>query len=109
MAVKVYIPTSLQRLTEGKSEVELDISREGTTLIDLVNSLDKKYKGIAERVSADGKIRKFVNFYVNEEDVRFLQGEQTKIEDGYEISIIPAIAGGSSYKVNYSEKQKHKY
>jgi molybdopterin synthase sulfur carrier subunit len=90
MAVKVRIPTPLQRLTEGKEEVEGKPGR----IIDLINDLDSRYPGIGERVSEDGKIRRFVNIYVNEEDIRFLQAENTEVKDGDEVSIVPAIAGG---------------
>ncbi len=91
MAVKVRIPTPLQRLTQGKEEVE------GTrgTIISLVNDLDQKYPGLAERVSENGKIRRFVNIYVNDEDIRFLNAEETPVKDGDEVSIVPAIAGGA--------------
>lgn len=91
MAVKVRIPTPLQRLTQGKEEVE------GTTgtIISVVNELDKQYPGIGERVSENGKIRRFVNIYLNDEDIRFLNAEQTEVKDGDEISIVPAIAGGT--------------
>jgi len=91
MAVKVRIPTPLQRLTQGKEEVE------GTsgTIISLVNDLDKLYPGLAERVSENGKIRRFVNIYVNDEDIRFLNAEETQVKDGDEVSIVPAIAGGA--------------
>jgi molybdopterin synthase sulfur carrier subunit len=91
MAVKVRIPTPLQRLTQGKEEVE------GTsgTIISLVNDLDKLYPGLAERVSENGKIRRFVNIYVNDEDIRFLNAEETPVKDGDEVSIVPAIAGGA--------------
>lgn len=90
MAVKVRIPTPLQRLTQGKEEVE----GKAGTIIDLINDLDSKFPGIAERISEGGKIRRFVNIYVNEEDIRFLQAEQTNVKDGDEVSIVPAIAGG---------------
>lgn len=91
MSVKVRIPTPLQRLTQGKEEVE------GTagTVIALVNELDRQYPGLAERVSENGKIRRFVNIYVNDEDIRFLQAEETQVKDGDEVSIVPAIAGGN--------------
>ena len=56
--------------------------------------LDKKFPGISERISEAGKIRRFVNIYLNEEDVRFLKAEETEVKDGDEVSIIPAIAGG---------------
>jgi len=91
MPVIVKIPVPLQRLTGGKEEVE----GEAGTIISLVNSLDQKYPGLAERISEDGKLRRFVNIYVNEEDVRFMQNEETAVKDGDEVSIVPAIAGGS--------------
>lgn len=91
MAVKVRIPTPLQRLTQGQEEVE------GTagTIISLVNELDSRYPGIAERITENNKIRRFVNIYLNDEDIRFLSAEQTAVKDGDEVSIVPAIAGGS--------------
>ena len=91
MSVTVKIPVPLQRLTNGKEEVE----GEAGTIISLVNSLDQKYPGLAERISEDGKLRRFVNIYVNEEDVRFMKNEETEVKDGDEVSIVPAIAGGS--------------
>lgn len=90
MAVKVKIPVPLQRLTQGKEEVEGDKG----TIIALVRGLDQKYPGIAERISENGKIRRFVNVYVNEEDIRFLSNEETAVNDGDVVSIVPAIAGG---------------
>ncbi|RMD59098.1 MAG: MoaD/ThiS family protein [Nitrospirae bacterium] len=90
MSVKVRIPTPLQKLTGGKEIVEA----EPGTIIDIVKFLDEKYPGIGERISENGKIRRFVNIYVNEEDIRFLKGENTEVKDGDEVSIIPAIAGG---------------
>lgn len=91
MAVKVKIPVPLQRLTQGKEEVE----GEAGTIITLINGLDEKYPGLAERISEAGKVRRFVNIYVNEEDIRFLKNEDTEVKDSDEISIVPAIAGGS--------------
>jgi molybdopterin synthase sulfur carrier subunit len=90
MAVKVKIPVPLQRLTQGKEEVE----GEPGTIKSLIESLDKKYPGLAERISEGGKLRRFVNVYVNEEDVRFMKNEETEVKDGDEVSIVPAIAGG---------------
>ncbi len=95
MAVKVRIPTPLQRLTQGKEEVE----GAGGTIISLVNDLDRKYPGLAERVSENGKIRRFVNIYVNDEDIRFLNAEETLVKDGDEVSIVPAIAGGTDRRL----------
>lgn len=93
MAIKVKIPTPLQKLTENK--VEVDAS--GKTVGELIQNLDKKYPGIKERVCDEkGKIRRFVNIYLNEEDIRFLSKEETPLKDGDEVSIVPAIAGGCS-------------
>ncbi len=91
MPVKVRIPTPLQRLTQGKEEVEGVAGK----VIELVNDLEKKFPGIGERISENGKIRRFVNIYVNDEDIRFLNAEDTVVKDGDEVSIVPAIAGGA--------------
>ncbi len=91
MAVKVKIPVPLQRLTGGNEEVEGDAG----TIIALINGLDQKYPGFGERIAEDGKLRRFVNIYVNEEDVRFMKNEETEVKDGDEVSIVPAIAGGA--------------
>jgi len=90
MAVKVKIPVPLQRITQGKEEVEGDPG----TIISLINNLDQIYPGLAERISEGGKLRRFVNIYVHEEDVRFMNNEATEVKDGDEVSIVPAIAGG---------------
>jgi len=90
MPVKVRIPTPLQRLTQGREEVEAAAGK----IIDIVADLDRNFPGIAERISENGKIRRFVNIYLNDEDIRFLQAEDTPVKDGDEVSIIPAIAGG---------------
>ncbi|MEJ2682804.1 MAG: MoaD/ThiS family protein [Candidatus Sulfobium sp.] len=90
MGVKVRIPTPLQRLTQGKEEVE----GKAGTVMELINDLEGKYPGIAERISENGKVRRFVNIYLNDEDIRFLNAEETAVKDGDEVSIVPAIAGG---------------
>ena len=91
MAVKVRIPTPLQQLTEGKAEVQ----GSGSTLGEVLANLESHYPGIRQRLyDEEGNLRRFVNLYVNDEDVRFLQGEETAVGDADEISIIPAIAGG---------------
>jgi len=92
MAVIVRIPTPLQRLTEGKEVVE----GQAGNIINLVKELDSKYPGLAERISEDDKIRRFVNVYLNNEDIRFLNGAETEVKDDDEVSIVPAIAGGIS-------------
>ena len=92
MAVTVRVPTPLQRLTNGQGEVQMN----GATVIELLANLERQYPGIKERIcDSDGKLRRFVNVFVNEEDIRFLQGDQTSVKDGDAVSIIPAIAGGS--------------
>jgi sulfur-carrier protein len=91
MAVKVLIPTPLQKLTNDQATVEC----QATTIADLVESLDRNCPGIKARLCDDqGELRRFVNFYVNNEDIRFLDGKGTTLQDGDEVSIIPAIAGG---------------
>ena len=91
MAVTVRIPTPLQRLTNGQGEVAC----EGKTVNELLANLEKQYPGVKERLcDQTGQLRKFVNIFVNEEDIRFLQGDQTAVKDGDEVSIIPTIAGG---------------
>ena len=96
MAVKVRIPTPLQRITNGQGEVAC----EGTTVTELLTNLERRYPGIKARICDEtGKLRRFVNVFVNEEDIRFLQGDQTSLKDGDEVSIIPAIAGGSYLRV----------
>ncbi len=92
MAVKVRIPTPLQKLTQGKEEIE----GKAGTIIELISDLDMLYPGILERIAEGGKVRRFINIYVNEEDIRFLNAEQTIVKDGDEVSIIPAIAGGNA-------------
>jgi molybdopterin synthase sulfur carrier subunit len=90
MAIKVRIPTPLQKLTNGKAEVECGAKN----VAELVDVLEKDYPGMKERLSDAGKIRRFINIYVNEEDIRFLNKEETALKDGDTISIVPAIAGG---------------
>jgi len=91
MAIKVRIPTPLQKLTNDQAEVEVTANN----VNDLIEALEKSYPGFKTRICDEaGKVRRFVNIYVNEEDIRFLQQETTAIKDGDEVSIIPAIAGG---------------
>ena len=91
MAVKVRVPTPLMKLTDNKSEV----MSEGSTIREILNNLESQFTGIKERICEEnGSPRRFINIYLNEEDIRFLEGEETTVKDGDEISIIPAIAGG---------------
>lgn len=92
MSVKVRIPTPLQKLTNDQEEIELKAS----SVREMINELEKKYPGIKARICDDsGNVRRFVNIFLNEEDVRFLNKEETSLKDGDEVSIIPAIAGGA--------------
>ena len=92
MSVKVRVPTPLMKLTNNQAEVSAD----GATIADILNNLESQFAGIKERICEEnGTPRRFINIYLNEEDIRFLDGEKTKIKDGDEVSIIPAIAGGA--------------
>ncbi len=91
MSVKVRIPTPLRKLTNEQELVEVAPG----TISDAIRELQRQFPGIQERlVDEAGQVRRFVNVYVNEEDIRFLQNQQTPLKDGDEVSIIPAIAGG---------------
>jgi molybdopterin synthase sulfur carrier subunit len=91
MAAKVRIPTPLRKLTNDEELVEVTASNIG----EAITELQTRYPGIKERLlDESGAVRRFVNVYVNEEDIRFLQNQETALKDGDEISIIPAIAGG---------------
>ncbi len=93
MAVKVRIPTPLRKLTGGADEVSV----EGSTVAEVIEDLEKNYPGIRERIcEEDGRLRRFVNLYVNDEDIRFKDNMNTALKDGDELSIVPAIAGGRS-------------
>lgn len=93
MAVKVLIPSTLRTLTENQTTISLDA--EGT-VADALSALDTRYPGIGERLRDDtGEIRRFVNIYVNGDDVRFLDGIATALKAGDEVSIVPAMAGGA--------------
>jgi molybdopterin synthase sulfur carrier subunit len=91
MAAKVRIPTPLRKLTDNQELIEVNAGTVGAAIAEL----QSRYPGIKERLLDDtGAVRRFVNVYVNEEDIRFLENQQTPIKDGDEVSIIPAIAGG---------------
>ena len=91
MSAIVRIPTILRTYTGGRAEVPA----EGGTLADVIDSLEQNHPGISARVLDDtGKLRRFVNVYVNDDDVRFSQGLQTTVGEGASVSIIPAVAGG---------------
>jgi molybdopterin synthase sulfur carrier subunit len=89
--VQVKIPTPLRKYTAGVGGVEAD----GGTVAALVDDLDRRYPGIKERICDEsGQVRRFVNIFVNGEDIRFLQNLETPVKAGDEVSVVPAIAGG---------------
>ncbi|MEK7209872.1 MAG: MoaD/ThiS family protein [Candidatus Binatota bacterium] len=92
MMVRVRVPTPLRKFTNGADEVDA----QGNNVRSLVEDLDQKFPGIKERICDEsGKIRRFVNVYVNGDDIRFLQNLETSLKEGDNISIVPAIAGGA--------------
>jgi molybdopterin converting factor small subunit len=92
MAIEVSIPTILRQYTEGAKTVEAT----GATLADIVDDLDARHTGLKGRlVEDDGSLRRFVNVYLNDEDVRFLDGIRTTVSDGDTVTILPAVAGGA--------------
>lgn len=91
MTVIVRIPTPLRKLTDNRSEIEID----GETVESLIGNMEASYPGIKDRICDEsGKVRRFINIYINEEDIRFLDGTDTAVKAGDRISIVPAIAGG---------------
>lgn len=91
MAITVRIPTPLRRFTGDQSDVEVG----GATVGELLDNLEGQHPGIKENlVDESGAVRRFVNIYVNEEDIRFLDGPATPLKDGDQVTIVPAIAGG---------------
>lgn len=91
MAIKVLIPTPLQKFTKDQATVDCS----GATIDELMNELETQFPGIKARLCDDaGNLRRFINFYVNSEDIRFLEGQSTALKDGDEVSIVPAVAGG---------------
>jgi len=91
MAIEVRIPTILRNLTDDAKVVEGN----GANLGALFTDLENKYPGIEERLIEDGKLRRFINVYLNDEDVRFVGGLEAKLSDGDSVTILPAVAGGS--------------
>jgi molybdopterin synthase sulfur carrier subunit len=92
MSVVVRIPTPLRRIANGQEKASVD----GDNLIQVIDSMESQYPGMRERLCDEsGDLRHFVNIYINGEDVRFLEGLETSIKTGDEISIVPAVAGGA--------------
>ena len=90
MAIDVRIPTILRNYTDGERSVE----GRGATVGELIDNLESAHEGIRERLLEDGEVRRFVNIYVNDEDIRFIGGLEAKLGDGDTIVILPAVAGG---------------
>ena len=90
MAVLVKIPTQLRAVTDGEAEAEVD----GTTVGEVLDSLFDQFGDLRDRICDDGDLRRFVNVYVGGEDIRFLDGLDTRVEDGAELNVLPAVAGG---------------
>lgn len=90
--VTVRIPTPLRTLTGGEEQVQAS----GSTVKDVIETLEKNHPGIRERLLDDKGVRRFVNIYVGDEDIRFLDGLSTQVKSGDELSIVPAIAGGAA-------------
>jgi molybdopterin synthase sulfur carrier subunit len=91
MSVLVRIPTPLRSLTQGQGELQADAA----SVKELIEKLDRAHAGMKARLCEDdGNVRRFINIYVNEEDIRFLQGPDTALKAGDEVSIVPAVAGG---------------
>lgn len=91
MAITVLIPTPLQKFTDNEASVAVD----ATDVDSLLKALDARFPGILNRLcDENGKLRRFLNVYVNSEDIRFLDNQTTPLGDGDEVSIVPAVAGG---------------
>ncbi|MFJ6011840.1 MoaD family protein [Streptomyces sp. NPDC092952] len=96
MAIEVRIPTILRTYTDGAKAVEGN----GKTLADLLTDLESRHTGIRERIVDGEELRRFVNVYLNDEDVRFLDGISTELSDGDSVTILPAVAGGAAGAVD---------
>ena len=90
MTVSVKIPTQLRSATDGASTAAVD----GTTVGEVLDSLYERFSELRSRIAEDGGLRRFVNVYVGGEDIRFLDGLDTRVQDGDEVTILPAVAGG---------------
>jgi molybdopterin synthase sulfur carrier subunit len=90
MSVRVQIPTPMRPHADGQPTVEVS----GATVKTVLDNLGQKYPGITQRLFANGQVRQFINLYLNDEDIRYLDNLNTAVKDGDELSIIPAVAGG---------------
>ena len=91
MAIEVRIPTILRTFTDGAKSVEAS----GSTLTALIDDLEGNHPGIRERLIDQGELRRFVNVYINDEDVRFIGGLEADLSDGDQVVVLPAVAGGA--------------
>ncbi len=91
MSVTVKIPTQLRAVTGGENETTVEGA---TTVGEVLDGLYAQYEGLRDRIAEDGDLRRFVNVYVGGEDIRFLDGLDTPVDDGDEVTILPAVAGG---------------
>jgi MoaD family protein len=91
MSVTVKIPTQLRSVTDGEAETAVE---EASTVGEVLDGLYDRYDGLRDRIAEDGGLRRFVNVYVGGEDIRFLDGLETEVNDGDEVTILPAVAGG---------------
>jgi molybdopterin synthase sulfur carrier subunit len=91
MSITVKIPTQLRSVTGGEAETQID---EAGTVGEVLDGLYDRYDGLRDRIAEDGDLRRFVNVYVGGEDIRFLEGLETSVDDGDEVTILPAVAGG---------------
>ncbi len=92
MAVEVRVPSMLQKFTDGEKQVQIESASVG----ELLSRLETSYPGIGNQLLEDGELRRFVNIYLNDEDIRFLDGMNTELADGDVLAILPALAGGSA-------------
>ena len=92
MAVEVRVPSMLQKFTDGEKKVQLESANIG----DLLTTLETSYPGIGDQLMENGQLRRFVNIYLNDEDIRFLDGMDTSLSDGDVLAILPALAGGAA-------------
>ena len=90
MSVRVHIPTPMRQHTEGQATVEVT----GGTVQAALDDLGRKFPGVHQRIFENGQVRRFINVYLNDEDIRYLDSLSTAVKDGDELSIIPAVAGG---------------